>query len=502
MVAPALRARDEFQAYYTNCNHITSFMVSLLKTEGASKVLEPCAGEGAFVEPLLSKGFHGRIKLLDLNPESIKSLENKYGNRANVEIKESDFVFEITTERFDRIIANPPYGAYQTPEKRKQLKALFPNVYAKETYGVFLIKALELLDEGGKLVFIIPDTYLTLHMHEGLRKELIGKYEINSITKFPSKFFPGVNFGYAGLSIIDITKSMPRADHSFRVFENLQSERDFEKMLSDPQKYESYKVDYATVRNTPSYAFLAQKEEWVKNILQSSNKHISDVCDVVTGFYSGNDGLYLRRARSVKRGVKKYHEISDDIIADQNLRTLRPLSGLAGKKCWIPIVKGGNTRFHKPNDWYMNWSKEAVHDYRVTNKKRARFQNSQYYFCDGLAIPMVSSSAITASMINGRLFDQSIVGVFPKEQYSHLIYYLLGFFNSKVCNTLIRTLNGSTNNSSNYIKKIPLIIPCTKELNAIDEAVRDLVQISHERQPSAEELRNLDSLFEKIYKPS
>jgi len=72
---------------------------------------------------------------------------------------------------------------------------------------------------------------------------------------------------------------------------------------------------------------------------------------------------------------------------------------------------------------------------------------------------MISSSSITGSLIDGRLFDQSIVGIFPRQDYQDLIYYLLGFFNSKACNNLIRTINISTNNSANYIKKIPLIIP-------------------------------------------
>jgi len=31
MVAPTNRKQDKFQSYYTNCNHITSYMVGLLE---------------------------------------------------------------------------------------------------------------------------------------------------------------------------------------------------------------------------------------------------------------------------------------------------------------------------------------------------------------------------------------------------------------------------------------------------------------------------------------
>lgn len=499
MVAPSKRVRNEFQAFYTNCNYITSYMVSLLDLKRGSSILEPCAGDGAFIDQILSDGHEGKIQLYDMNPESIENLNNKYHSIRNISIELEDFVFQISFEKYDRIIANPPYGAYQSPEKRKQLKKMYPNVYAKETYGVFLIRSLEMLSDGGKLVFVIPDTYLTLHMHEGLRAELVNNYTIDSITLFPSKFFPGVNFGYAGLSIIEITNTKPSTEHEFEVYDGLKSQSELSEILDNKKKYEVYQLSYSDIRNTPSFAFLSKKDEWVTNILKSCDLTIGDACSVVTGFYSGNDAKYLRRSSSVTRGVKKYLEVSESEIYVNSLKNEKPLDGLGGVRHWVPIVKGGNRRFYKPSEWFMDWSKEAIHDYKVVNKKKARFQNSQFYFCDGIGIPMVSSSAITGALIDGRLFDQSIVGVFPKEGYEHLLLYFLGFFNSKVCNSLIRTINASTNNSSNYIKKLPLIIPDDEALSSVNYQVDKLVKKSKEYEIMADDLRGLDAIFDDIY---
>ncbi len=499
MVAPSKRLRDEFQSFYTNCNHITSYMVSLLDIKSGSSVLEPCAGDGAFVDQVLSVGHDVEIQLYDLNPESIRNLEDKYSSIPKISVKLDDFVFKITSEKYDRIIANPPYGAYQSPEKRKRLKRIFPNVYAKETYGVFLMRSLEMLKHEGRLVFIIPDTYLTLHMHEGLRSGLISKYTIESITLFPSKFFPGVSFGYAGLSIIVVKNAKPSTDHKFKVFDGLKSKSELTEILINPKKYESYELNYVDILKTPSLAFLSKKDKWVTKALSTSNLTIGDACSVVTGFYSGNDAKYLRRSPSVTRGAKKYAEVSEADLFISDLKDVKPLDGIDEDCHWVPIVKGGSRRFYKPDEWFMDWSKEAVYDYKVTNKKRARFQNSQFYFCDGIGIPMVSSSAITGAMIDGRLFDQSIVGVFPKKEYSHLLLYLLGFFNSKVCNTLIRTINASTNNSSNYIKKIPLIVPKKKELLKVSALVDKLLKKSINSEIDSDDLNELDILFNNIY---
>ncbi len=119
----------------------------------------------------------------------------------------------------------------------------------------------------------------------------------------------------------------------------------------------------------------------------------------------------------------------------------------------------------------MNWSKEAVQHYKTD--KKSRFQNPKYYFKFGIGVPMISSSSITASLIENKLFDQSIVGIFPKDE--NLNYYLLAFFNSPTCNKLIRTINPSANNPANYIKKIPVIIPEKSVLDLITEKTKAIV---------------------------
>jgi hypothetical protein len=112
---------------------------------------------------------------------------------------------------------------------------------------------------------------------------------------------------------------------------------------------------------------------------------------------------------------------------------------------------------------------------------------------------MISSSAITGSLIDGRLFDRSIVGVFPKHGQEYLLMYLLGFFNSKVCNDIIRTINASSNNSSNYIKKIPIIIPGDDIICNVVDLVNNLWVLANKRKIIESDLQQLDESFNTIY---
>jgi len=502
MVALAKRKQDEFQAFYTHCNNITLYMTGLLQCQGDESILEPCAGDGAFIEALKTINNTPNITAYELNSESVNILKSKYSDISSIKIEQEDFLlpFQLNFNKFDRVIANPPYGAYQSPEKRKQLKNEYPHLYAKETYALFLVKSMERLKDNGRLVFIIPDTYLTLHMHEGLREELLKHYEIESIALFPSNFFPGVNFGYAGLSIISIINKTPNKIHSFPVYNGLLTSKELPDLLTEKRKiYEVCRLTYSQLRKNPSSAFFLPSKGWINTALSTINLKVGDICSVVTGFYSGNDGQYLRRSKVVTRGIKKYALINTDDVCNDDLSITPPLDGLNTSSCWVPIVKGGNKRFYKNSEWFMDWSKEAIYDYKVANKKRARFQNSQYYFHQGIGVPMVSSSSITASLIDGRLFDQSIVGIFPKKEYEYLTYFLLGFFNSRVCNDLIRTINSSTNNSANYIKKIPVILPNKIMLNRIINEVKKILDLSKKYDITNDDLLKLNIYFDEVY---
>jgi hypothetical protein len=500
MVALAKRKADEFQAFYTSCNHITGYMVGLLECDSEMSILEPCAGDGAFIDELLSQNHKSSITAFEIDSKSVDNLINKYRTASNVHIQQADFAFLELEPIFDRVIGNPPYGAYQTPEKRARLKSTYPDIYAKETYGIFLVRAMELLKPNGRLVFIVPDTFLTLHMHEGLRNKILSEYKIESIALFPSKYFPGVNFGYAGLSIISIKKTRVSNEWCFPIYKGLSSPEELEALLT-PKK-ESFvagRLSYGKLKTNPSLSFYLSDESRVQTLLDQDLPTVDTICHVVTGFYSGNDAHYLRRANSVIRGAKKYASVDANLICDINHQLNPPLEGIVGKNHWVPIVKGGNRRFHKPSEWFMDWSKASVHDYKVVNKKKARFQNSRFYFSQGIAVPMVSSSSITGALIDGRLFDQSIVGIFPKEGMQHLLMYLLGFFNSRICNQLIRTINASTNNSSNYIKKIPIVIPEQCQLDEVSAIVCKLYDLAKNREIGESDLSEMNGYFDQIF---
>ena len=229
--------RDIFKSYYTKSDPIVKYMIKQLSLTNGVSILEPCAGDGVFVDALLNMTTDLSVDIYELNPDAIRTLKEKYGCLRNVKIAEKNvlldpdlFLASRNGGSYDRIIANPPYGGWVSYDERKTFKKIYPVDYVKETYTLFLYLCLKLLKNSGILVFILPDNFLNLHMHSKLREVILKDSVITEICLFPSSFFPGVNFGYANLCIISLqkaTKTTKCDDNSFEVIQGLRNPSDF-----------------------------------------------------------------------------------------------------------------------------------------------------------------------------------------------------------------------------------------------------------------------------------
>lgn len=464
-----------YQAYYTKSDPILNYMVGMLNFEPHDHVLEPCGGDGVFIDKILEQNLDTQISVFELNPTAVYGLKEKYNSNLCIEIKETDTLLDETilscSKYYDKVIGNPPYGARNNEKKKGLLNKLYSDLYTKESYTLFLYACTRCLKENGELCFIIPDTFLSLHRHLSIRKFLLTNTKIKELALFPSSFFPGVNFGYANLCIITLEKSSDisqNLNNKITIRTNFKRVEDLEDLESGTTKIISQRFVYESIDS----AFIFNSTDVIAELVNNKVlKKIGDIASCVTGFYSGNDKRYLHPINNKIRNSKKY--ISANI---ENIRTT-PLSlnekshGISEADYLVPIVKGGNTEYIKPNHWFMDWSTLAISEYKQS--KKCRFQNSEFYFKNGIGIPMIRSSKLTGALIEGRLFDQSIVGVFPKDD--DLVYYLLGFFNSAVCTEIINAINPSTNNSANYIKKIPFIVPNEDIKRKVDFLVQRII---------------------------
>lgn len=87
--------KNLYCAYYTNSEPINKYMVKMLHLNDGEKVLEPSAGEGVFVESVLSEDVTDlQIDALDINKTAINILHKKFDDVGVVNIKETNTLFD------------------------------------------------------------------------------------------------------------------------------------------------------------------------------------------------------------------------------------------------------------------------------------------------------------------------------------------------------------------------------------------------------------------------
>lgn len=468
----------KLQAYYTNSDFITDYMINNLDLENKDTILDPSAGEGIFVDKILSANKNVYIDAYDIDDYAIRVVKQKCSNKENIKIYESDTLFDErldllsdTHTGYTKIIGNPPYGAYLNMDVRKNLQIKYSGIYTKDTYVLFFYRCLNLLKPNGKMVFIIPDTFLYLNMHKKFRKYLFGNFCVEEIAIFPSKLFPGVSFAYSNLSIITVRNDETKIlGNNICVYDDITNETQFNDIIENRMKPKF--IAQKSILDNPNYNLYLNKS--TENLIRQTKITLGDLADCVTGIYTGNNKGFIKVLDERIRNSKGYQVISNEEI---NLNW-KSIEGIETSRCYVPLVKGSIKTPYKniKDEWFINWSKEAIWHYH--NDKRARFQNSSYYFRTGIAVPMLKSKKVKAAIINGKVFDQSIVGVFPKDNSN--IYFLLALLNSNIVNKIIHNINPTVNNSANYLKRIPIPNYSLNEFNKISELAYNLVHYKEE----------------------
>lgn len=496
--------KDQFCSFYTNSEDITFYMSSRLGINDGDIILEPSAGQGIFIDEILNTKKKVHIDALDINDDAISVLQKKYDNNPDVDVRKTDTLFDSQLDKYDisqlwlkqtdtlldeqldlfnstggyytGVIGNPPYGAWQDYERRDLLKKKYVGQYVKETYSLFLLRCISVLKLKGRLSFIIPDTFLYVNMHTRLREILLKKTKIEEIIIFPSKFFPGISFGYSNLCIITLERSgmQDAIDNTVKVYRGFKKSEEFRKLISNdilPDYIELFTLKQSDILSNPQHRFVFADNQIV-SLLKEATINLGDVADVVTGFYTGNNKKFIKAASNDTKGAKNYDVIDSRMIVDNASTDGEP----SLTEAYIPFIKSASEKRYVRNneDWYVRWDSDTVSFYKTD--KKARFQNSDFYFKTGIGIPMVKSSVIKAFLMQNRVFDQSIVGIFPKDKSK--LNYILALMNSDIVNQIIHIINPTANNSANYIKLIPYIEPSSALLEEISEMVDKIMSLS------------------------
>ncbi len=174
---------------------------------GKRKLLGDTASDRTIRSDIVSKSLFGvdivkqavtdcRKKLQSWAAEKVK-LNIELGNSISGEFRwtsEFDYVFQGSNPGFDVVLGNPPYGNLLTQQEKKAVQQSLScdiSTGRKGTWNtaaLFIVRARELLKEGGHLGFLVPNSILRVGQFSKLRKFLLDQFTLNTIVDEANPF--------------------------------------------------------------------------------------------------------------------------------------------------------------------------------------------------------------------------------------------------------------------------------------------------------------------------
>lgn len=316
---------------------IVDFMISLSSVSKDAKILEPSAGEGIFIKRLRENEFTN-IEGYEIDPNLCKGNEN---------IINKDFLTSTQIPNYDLVIGNPPYVRWKHMPKELQT-FLSDSAFWKtrinalsDLLQTFIFKAIDLLKEGGELIFITPYFWLQSLHAARLREFLSINGYIDTLIHFGEhKLFNDAASNFIIFRYIK-TKEDKNKEIKFVELTDKKSDliKNIEKIKSALNQLNTQKIiEYDNIKafcidqfntsnswdlvNPETNSSLTKYENnsgYTKSIINGKNTYtykkdskeylkFSDVCKIGAGMVSGLDKAFKLKEEEISKFNKEEQE--------------------------------------------------------------------------------------------------------------------------------------------------------------------------------------------------
>jgi len=174
------RSKNELGQYFTRRN-IADLMVNMIRSPQDGAILEPSSGAGVFLDALHDSGY--------TNATGVE-IDQRLASHEYVPVVNQSFVTYNPKERFSCVIGNPPYirwrdlseAAREEMRQHKLFGELFNSL--SDYLTVFIASSIEMLEDGGELIFITPSFWMHTQHSAPLREWMLRQGSIDLVVDF------------------------------------------------------------------------------------------------------------------------------------------------------------------------------------------------------------------------------------------------------------------------------------------------------------------------------
>lgn len=170
------------------------------------KVLEPSAGDGAFLGQLASLMPHHDYVAIDIDVKVVENLRQKAASwPTSTMLHDDDFIqfacggMESEGPKFDLIIGNPPFirkhnfsEAFKESLKRFSALTDYPLPDLKNSWAAFLVASAKLVTDDGVVALVLPYELITVAYGHATLKQMLKTFPRIDIFVSDEKAFPEI----------------------------------------------------------------------------------------------------------------------------------------------------------------------------------------------------------------------------------------------------------------------------------------------------------------------
>ncbi len=295
-------------AYYTPSD-LARMMVGFATQRSFSSVLEPCCGDGVFIDCLLEQGIQNQtaITAVEIEPDEVAKVSEKYSDNPRVQVLCEDFFDFYKRQdgsKYDLILGNPPYIRYQyLTEKQRAIQSdilISHGMRANKlinAWVAFLVACVHMLSDTGMIAFVIPAEILQVAYAEDLRLYLANNLDSLTLITFKQLVFSNIE-----QEVLVLMGEKSSGNKGIRIIE-MEDLEDLHK--HDVDDYQFGELQH--VKEKWTKYFVSSDMEVLQNI-RNDNRFISfsDYGIINVGITTGNNKFF-----SIDESIEKEYGLSD-----------------------------------------------------------------------------------------------------------------------------------------------------------------------------------------------
>ena len=151
-------------------------------------VLEPSAGMGAFISPVLSNNPQTEVMAFEKDLLTGKMLGHLYPEQ-KIRTEGFEKIEKPFLNHFDLAISNIPFGDIAVFDAEYEKKSVMHRIAAKKVHTYFFLKGLDAVRDGGIVAFITSQSVLNTEGNGGTRYLMMKQADLLSAIRLPNNLF-------------------------------------------------------------------------------------------------------------------------------------------------------------------------------------------------------------------------------------------------------------------------------------------------------------------------